>query len=305
MQRVLIPFGIIAAALALTGVVTGVIGANLFGREPLLSTPEFHLAPQAIFHLGGFKVTNTLLSAWLTTAVLVIVFAITTRRMSVVPRGIQNVLEVIIEQLFNFVASVVGEQNGRRFFPFIATIFLFVAFNSWIALLPIYPSVGLIYPEGHELAGNVQAHLFRSAGTDLNMTLALAILSLIAIEFWGLRAHGVGYLSEFVRLKTLGRGLRRFNIGLIFMGAIDAFVGILEIFSHGTRVLSFTFRLFGNMTAGEIVLVMSTFLASFVVSIVFYGLELLVGFVQALIFAGLTLAFISVAVAPHEEEAHE
>ncbi len=291
-------------ALALTGVVTGVVGANLFGREPLLSTPEFHLAPQAIFHLGAFKVTNTLLSAWLVTAVLVIVFAITTRRMSVVPRGLQNVLEIIVEQLFNFVASVVGEQNGRRFFPLIATIFLFVAFNSWIALLPIYPSVGLIYPEGHELAGNVQAHLFRSAGTDLNMPLALAIVSLVAIEFWGLRAHGVGYLSEFVRVKTLGRGLRRLNIGLIFMGAIDVFVGILEIFSHGTRVLSFTFRLFGNMTAGEIVLVMSTFLASFVVSIVFYGLELLVGFVQALIFAGLTLAFTSVAVAPHEE-AHE
>jgi len=106
-------------------------------------------------------------------------------------------------------------------------------------------------------------------------------------------------------VKTLARGIRRLNIGMIFMGAIDTFVGVLEIFSHGTRLLSFTFRLFGNMTAGEIVLTMSTFLASFVVSIVFYGLELLVGFVQALIFAGLTLAFIHVAVTPHEEEAHD
>jgi F-type H+-transporting ATPase subunit a len=304
-RSVLKIFGIVTVVLFIVGAVTGVVGAKVFGHEPLLPTPEFHIAPQTIFHLGAFKVTNTLLSAWLTTVVLVVFFAMATRRMALVPKGLQNVVEVVVEQLYNFVVSVVGEDNGRRFFPLIATIFLFVAFNAWIALLPIYPSVGLMYPEGHELAGNVQAHLLRSAGTDLNMPLALGVISLLAIEIYGLKAHGRAYLSEFIRVKTLARGIRRLNIGMIFMGAIDAFVGVLEIFSHGTRVLSFTFRLFGNMTAGEIVLTMSTFLASFVVSIVFYGLELLVGFVQALIFAGLTLAFIHVAVTPHEEEAHD
>ena len=298
-------FGIITFALAIVGVVTGVVGAEVSGRDSLLPAPEFHIAPQTIFHLGAFNVTNTLLSAWLTTAVLVFVFFMATRRMAIVPRGLQNLAEVLIEQLFNFVASVVGEVNGRRFFPLIATLFLFVAFNAWIALLPIYPSVGLMYPEGHELAGNVQAHLLRSAGTDLNMPLALGIISLLAVEIYGFKAHGKGYVSEFIRVKGIAQGIRRLKPGMIFLGMIDAVVGILEVLSHGTRVLSFTFRLFGNMTAGEVVLTMSTFLASFAISVFFYGLELLVGFVQALIFAGLTLSFIQVAVTPHEEEAHD
>ena len=282
------------------GFFTGAVGAALFGREkPFIPVPEIHLAPQAVFEIGGFAVTNTLLSAWITSILLVLLFAVGTRCMRLVPTGLQNLLEWLMEALYGFIVGVAGERYGRSFFPLLATIFLFVAFNAWIALLPIYPTVGEVNAEGH-----ITTHLVRSAGTDINMPLALALISAVFVETWGFRAHGVGYLREFIRFGTIGRGLMRLNFGVLFTGFVEAFLGILEALSHGIRLISFTFRLFGNMLAGEIVVIMITFLITFVAVIPFYGLELLVGGVQALIFVGLTLVFAVMAVAPHEG-AHE
>ena len=175
-------------------------------------------------------------------------------------------------------------------------MFLFVAFNAWIALLPIYPSMTVAIDEAHT------THVLRSAGTDINMPLALAIIAFVLAEFWGFKAHGLGYLREFVRVGALARGIMRFNPGAIFFGLVDAAVGVLEIVSHLIRLVSFTFRLFGSMLAGEIVLLMVTFLLTFMASVAFYGLEVLVGGVQALIFVGLTLVFTTMAVASHESD---
>ena len=288
----------LAGVLLVTGFVTGAIGAAFLGRdEPILPVPEVHLAPQAVFHIGGFAVTNTLLSAWLTTIVIVFVFTWGTRRMRLVPRGLQNLLEAFTEGLYGFIVSVSGERFGRLFFPVLATMFVFIAFNAWIALLSIYPTVGL--KEGG--AEHVTTHLLRSAGTDINMPLALAIISFLFVEGWGIKVHGIGYFREFVRFGGLFRSIVRFNPGAIFFGIIEAAIGVLEAMSHLIRVVSFTFRLFGNMLAGEIILLMVTFLLTFLASIAFYGLEILVGGVQALIFAGLTLVFAVMAVAPHED----
>ncbi len=293
----------VAAVLLGVGFFTGAVGAALFGREkPFIPVPEIHLAPQAVFEIGGFSVTNTLLSAWLTCILLVFLFAVGTRRMRLVPTGLQNLLEALIEALYGFIVGVAGEKYSRRFFPLLATIFLFIAFNAWIALLPIYPTLGEVNAEGH-----ISTHLLRSAGTDINMPLALALISAVFVETWGFRAHGVGYVREFIRFGGIGRGLRTLNFGVLFSGFVEAFLGMLEALSHGIRLISFTFRLFGNMLAGEIVLLMITFLITFVAAIPFYGLELLVGGVQALIFVGLTLVFAMMAVAPHEgadEEEH-
>ena len=140
--------------------------------------------------------------------------------------------------------------------------------------------------------GELKAHLLRSAGTDLNMPLALALISFVFVEYWGFRAHGFGYLKKFFALGNLFR--------LRPSGLIDAFVGFLELISEFVRIVSFTFRLFGDMTAGEILVVMITFLVPFVAAEFVFGLELLVGLIQAIIFAALTLVFLSVAVA-HEE----
>ena len=177
---------------------------------------------------------------------------------------------------------------ARKAFPVVATIFFFVLFNAWLALLPFYQFVGFVTEDNL-----IKAHLLRSAGTDLNMPLALALVSFVFVEYWGLRSHGFGYLRKFFAFGSI------FSRG-IFQGLIDMFVGFLELVSELIRVVSFTFRLFGNMTAGEILVVMITFLVPLVVTNFVYGLELLVGLIQSVIFAGLTLVFLSVAVR-HEE----
>jgi F-type H+-transporting ATPase subunit a len=199
---------------------------------------------------------------------------------------------------------VAGEKNGRRFFPIVATIFLFVLMNAWLSLLPGFGSVEVITAEGEHV------HLLRGANTDINVPLALALVSFVFVEYFGLRSHGFRYLGKFINVgqffRSIGQLFRgRFKAGLsgLFNGMIDIFVGILEALSEVIRVVSFTFRLFGNMTAGEILLLIVAFLVPWVLALPFYGLELLVGFVQALIFAGLTLVFVTIAVTSHQAEA--
>jgi len=267
------------------GLVAGPIGAAIFGGEPFIPVPHVELAPPTLFTIGAFHVTNTLLSAWLTTALVLLLFVGGTRKMRVIPGRLQSVLEMLIEALYGFVSGVVGERFARPFFPILATIFIFVAFNAWIALIPVYQVVGF-KAEGSEY---VTTHLLRSAGTDINMPLALAIVAFLFIEIWGFKVHKLGYLKEFFR----------------FGNPIQFFIGILELISHLIRLVSFTFRLFGNMLAGEIVLLMITFLLIFTAPLAFYLLELMVGGVQALVFMGLTLVFALLAVAPHEGEHEE
>ncbi len=147
--------------------------------------------------------------------------------------------------------------------------------------------------------------LFRGPNTDLNTPLALAIVSAIAVESWGVASLGIGYGRKFFNFGGIFRGLRRLNPGLLFTGVIDAFVGFLELVSETVRLISFTFRLFGNMFAGEVVILMFTFLTPLVVTIAVYGLELFVGIIQAFIFAMLTLVFGLMAVTYGEHAAHE
>ena len=312
--------GIVVVALLLAGIVTGAIGTALFSGEdsdpPFVSQPSPHIPPQKVFECkseeyvkegggcekydvtekDGFVITNTLLSAWVVSLMLVALFYFATRRMEVVPRGMQNFVEAGVEALYNFVQSVAGSENARRFFPLIATIFLFVMLNAWVGLLPFYPTLGYD-AESFFTTTAIHTHLLRPAGTDMNMPLALALVSFVFVEFWGLKMLKLEYLGKFVRLENLRRGN-------FLQVPIDLFVGVLELLSEFVRIVSFTFRLFGNMTAGEIVLLVITYLVPFVAVVVFYGLELLVGLVQALIFAGLTLVFVVVAVTPHAEEEH-
>ena len=251
----------------------------------------------------NFVVTNTLLSAWIASLLILAIFFFGARKLSIIPGRLQNFCEIIVEALLNFVESVIGRERGRLVFPIIATIFLFVLFNAWVGLIPIYQGLGF---KGDD--GNISIHLLRPAGTDLNMPLALALTSFFFVELLGLRLLGFRYIGKFVRVGSLKRGivgLVRFRFLEAFQGFLDfGFIGPLEAFSELVRVISFTFRLFGNMLAGEILVLMSAFLVSFVAVIGVYGLELLVGAVQALIFAGLTLVFATMAITPHEEEGH-
>ncbi len=337
-RRLLLLGGIALLAFFIAGLITGAIGTAVLRGEdedPLLPEPSVHLPPQTIFpgsereHYlnfleleekekaegkaaltahekeiveGGpfrgsrFVITNTMLSAWITTLILIGIFVFGVRKARMVPGRLQNLVEVAIETLLGFVEGVIGRDLARKVFPLIATIFLFVALNAWIALIPLWPSLGFKNDDGE-----IVAHLLRSAGTDLNMPLALALVSFVFVEYWGLRTLGFRYLSKFMPVGAFAHNIRR---GQVFQAFVSLFVGFLEGVSELVRVLSFTFRLFGNMTAGEVLVLMAAFLVPFVATVAVYGLELLVGAVQALIFAGLTLVFVTVAVVPHEEE-HE
>ena len=332
-RNLLVLAGLGLLALLLAGAVMGVIGQKILGLgDGYVSKPEIHLPPQPIFpasvrdqHLGltpakdhveepqkdaghkegtaakdaqegeahstplpimQFAVTNTLLSAWFATVVLVLFFVLGSRKKSLVPGRFQSLVEALIEAALSFCSSVLGPEMGRKAFPVVATIFFFVLFNAWLALLPFYQFLGFTKD------GEIKAHLLRSAGTDLNFPLALALISFVFVEYWGIRSHGLGYFKKFFAIGGLLR--------LRPSGIIDAFVGFLELISEFVRIVSFTFRLFGNMTAGEILVVMITFLVPFVAVEFVFGLELLVGLIQAVIFASLTLVFLSVAVS-HQE----
>lgn len=168
-------------------------------------------------------------------------------------------------------------------------------------------------PDAHDkyeeavAGGKTVGELFpflRGPNTDVNTPLALAIVSAIAVEFWGISALGLGYGKKFFNFGTLFKGITKFNFGMVFQGVIDAFVGILELISELVRLVSFTFRLFGNMFAGEVVILMFTFLTPIVVTVIFYGLEIFVGVIQAFIFAVLTLVFGIMAVEHGEHGDH-
>ena len=327
-KRLMLGAALGLVVLLVVGFVIGAIGSKMFGLgDGYLSKPEIHLPPQPVFpsstrdyHLGlaepadhetkpeaaaegedgvaekegeeahhskplgftKFAVTNTLLSSWIATVVIIVFFVVGSGKKRLIPGRFQALVEMLFEAALNFCENVVGRDMGRKVFPVVATIFFFVLFNAWLALFPFYQFLGFVTD------GEIKAHLLRSAGTDLNMPLALALVSFVFVEYWGFRAHGFGYLKKFFALGNV--------IRLRPSGLIDAFVGLLELVSEFVRVVSFTFRLFGNMTAGEILVVMITFLVPFVATQFVFGLELLVGLIQAIIFAALTLVFLSVAV---------
>ncbi len=302
---------IVLLALLITGLMVGPLGTSLLHiKAPAfisVTKPHVQLPSEGIFHVSGFTITNTLLASWLTIIVLVVVFFFATRKMRLVPSGLQNVVEMLLEMLLNFVESAGGKNRARTLFPVVATIFIYVLTNAYLALLPFFGTIGFT-----EQSGTFVPFL-RAANTDINLPLSVAIVSFLFVEYLGFRALGFShYLNTFFNLGQLRDGFKnllkakiRPAMSGIAFGFINLFIGVLEVVSHFIRMISFTFRLFGNMTAGEILLLVVSFLVPLVASIPFYGLELLVGFLQAMIFAGLTLVFGLIALTPHDEAPKE
>jgi len=263
---------------------------RIFAVQP----PHPQLAAEHPF--PNLPITNTMITAWISILVLFGIFFAATRKMKLVPRGLQNLVEFIYETAANFIEDAAGKKYGRWFFPVCTTIFLFVLANAWINLVPGFETIKM---NGEPL--------LRNANTDINVPLMLAIVAFISIEYWGFKAKGVRYLETFFNFRPLGSGFKHLftgkikaGIGGIFNGIIMMFAGILEVLSHFIRMVSFTFRLFGNMTAGVILTLIMIFLIPFVVPAIFYGLEAFFGFVQAMIFGGLTLGFACAAVMAEE-----
>ncbi|MEX2237300.1 MAG: F0F1 ATP synthase subunit A [Dehalococcoidia bacterium] len=336
---------------------------TFFLRTP---QPVIVLAPEVIFSTSLIDITNTMITAWIITILLVVISLLATRNVKLVPSGLQNLFEAVVEAFYGLVKSIAGEQKARIFLPVTATIFFFIAFSNWAGLLPIFNSIGkfvgpehvlveelekdeegdveltlfdssginlvgfnadtveiefteteatfddtageevaLQFEEGateHEKAEEIEhaleaagydpdktGHLlpiFRSVNTDLTVPLAMSLVSFFFVEYWAFRALGFGYLKKF------------FNVS----SPIAFFVGILELLSELIRIVSLTFRLFGNTLAGEVLLIMVVFLTPLLVVELFYGLELMFAVIQAFIFAILTVVFATMATEGHGDE---
>lgn len=243
---------------------------------------EISIGAEKIFEAAGFPVTNTLLTTWLVVGFFVVMSQLLVRRLQLVPAGVQNVFEVVIEGVLGLMDTVLGErEKSEKYFPLIATIFLFVISSNWFGILPGFGSIGFYeVHEGHE----VFVPLFRSGASDLNFTLALALISVFSVQFLGIIAIGFfKHLKKYFTLKS----------------PIAAFVGLLEFISEIAKMISFSFRLFGNVFAGEVLLIITAFLVPYLIPVPFLFLEIFVGFVQALVFAMLTLVFLGMAVSEH------
>jgi F0F1-type ATP synthase membrane subunit a len=413
----------------------------LFLRAP---QPEVILPAEVIFKLGPLNVTNTLIAAWMSMIFLIVLSFLATRSMNLIPSGLQNFVEGVVEFLWDQCVEIVGESKAKVFFSVVATIFLFVITSNWFGLLPFFNAVGITEDIGHEVFHEVETHhadgeafdedhhfgaflmektggiaviqpnetdffefevhegdeplavmdryivalaeqytdfespavaepaeggnaaaenttegeapaaegehetapsaetvqaafealeaepgapkllfgeggegehgvpvealgrevtgvdfpgkylalnipIFRSAFSDANNTIGLAIISFFFVQFWGFQALGVGYLGKF------------FN----FSSPIMLFVGLLELISEFIKIISFGFRLLGNIFAGEVLVLMLTFLVPLFAVDIIYALELFVGFIQAVVFALLTLVFAAGAVEHHGDEEHE
>lgn len=244
---------------------------------------EISLAAEKIAHIGPLPITNSILTSWIATILLVVLGIISTKSLKMIPSGIQNVFETIIEFLFNTVNSVIdNEEQSKKYFPILATFFLFIITNNWLGLLPGIGTIGL-----HE--GEKFVPLLRAGNADLNTTLALAVIAVISIQIFGILAIGFfKYAGKFINFKD----------------PISFFVGILELISEMSRLISFSFRLFGNVFAGEVLLAVIAMLLPYVGPLPFYALEIFVGFIQALVFTMLALVFIKMAITDHATESH-
>jgi F-type H+-transporting ATPase subunit a len=305
-RKILLPVLAIVAAIVILALLV-----------PPVVLPAIEIPAEPMLHLFGFPITNTMIATWLAMIVLIVLSYFGTRRMQLVPSGLQNLLELALETFWGLVHGIAGEKWGRRFFPIVATIFFFFLVSNWMGILPFYGSVGLLVPAhegvGHEIAplvggismltrveapeggGYKLAPFLRSGATDLNIPLAMAIISVLLTQYFGVKALGVRYFKKFIAID-FSRG--------IFNGLLGIFVGILELVSEFAKIISFTFRLFGNVFAGEVLLAVLAFLIPYLISVPFYGLEVFIGFIQALVFSMLTLVFFSLATAGHGEEAH-
>ena len=342
-------------AMFLAGISGGALGDALGGgflgapishiqlaAEPITSAPQIADIPG----IGDFRITNTMVATWAAIIVLGIISWLGTRRTQEIPGRIQGALEAILELFINVCESVAGPERGRRFFPLVMTIFLFVVTANWMGILPGFGTIGrfesadeiihhaeriaeddgkhanldevklavfkgpgafTVQPmgsvgdeitaaeyesmaEGDRPRAGVLVPFFRSANTDINSTLALALVAMTMVHYWGFRVLGiVTHIGKFLNFRE---------------GPIGLFVGILEGLSEVARIISFTFRLFGNIFAGEVLLIAMAFLVPLIGIVPFLGLEMFVGLIQAFIFAMLTLVFAATATVHHGGEPH-
>ncbi|MBK8780575.1 MAG: F0F1 ATP synthase subunit A [Anaerolineales bacterium] len=290
--------------------------------EKLIEEP---LTENFLGFAGPFYLVNTLPTLFVTVFFILLPLAWFAGRSikksaqtDLVPRGVGNVMEAILEMLYNMTEGSAGTKWAKAIFPWFATIMIYVLVANLLKLIPGFESIGVLHHahgEGHEITGlggawslltatkveeggYILAPFFRGISVDLNFTLSLALISFFSIQVMGVRAQGLGYFSKFFNTK------RMFKVP--FFGAMDFLVGLLEIISEFAKILSFTFRLFGNMFAGVVlVAVVASLLGKIsILPSMIMMFELFVGVIQAFVFGMLTMVFMAMATQGHGDEEH-
>ncbi len=239
---------------------------------------EISLKAEQIFSILGFPITNSLFLTLFVCLILITFSVILKKKLALVPGKLQSGVEMGVEALLNLMESTLGSaKKAEIYFPLIATIFIFILVSN---LLGLFPGVGSIHIE----YGHKAIPIFRAPAADLNFTLAFAVISVIMTNVLGMIAIGTfKHISKFIN----------------FSNPINFFIGILELVSEVAKIISLSFRLFGNVFAGEVLLTIIFFLAPYFIPLPFMFLELFVGMIQAFIFAMITLVSISIHTAEH------
>lgn len=232
------------------------------------------LSAEKLFQIGNFNITNSLIVSLIALLILSFGAYFFRKKLSLIPSGFQNLVEYIICGALDLMKNVLGvEEKALKYLPLIFTIFIFILISNWLGLLPGFGSI--ILKENNEFIP-----LFRAPSSDLNFTLALAIVAVLAVNLSGITVLGFfKYSKKFIN----------------FENPIKFFIGLLELISEIAKMISFSFRLFGNIFAGEVLLTIVGFLVPYFIPLPFLFLEIFVGFIQAFVFAMLSLVFISIA----------
>ena len=261
-------------------------------------THELSQKAVEIARVFGFPITNSMLVSWIAALFLIIFAQLATRKMEQIPTGAQNFLEWLIESLYNFLEGLLGKHLVQRTFWFFATVFIFILFSNWIGLVPGVGTIGWGHQTAHGFV--IDQPLLRGANADVNLTLAMALVFFACWFIWAIQEVGpMGFLKELFAPKGESAGALRIVLAIVFF-----VVGCLEIISILFRPVSLSFRLYGNIFAGENMLETMAKLVpglGWLLPVPFYFLELLVGLVQALVFMLLTAVF-TLLICQHEEK---
>lgn len=254
---------------------------------------EHTLFAETVFHVGDFPITNSLLTSWVAVFLIIILALVIRAKNSRIPSVFQSFMEIIIDGALGMMDLVTNDRaKSKKVFPVIFSIFLFVLINNWLGLLP---GLGSITYNG--------VALLRGGTADLNTTLALGLFSVVSANIFGmLVVGGWNYFNKFVNLKALIEipGKIRHEPTIVLVNPITFFVGLIEIVSEVAKVASLSFRLFGNIFAGEVLIASISALVAYGVPLPFMFLEVIVGIIQALIFSILTLVYYTIASVEHE-----
>lgn len=261
---------------------------------------------EPIAHVGNFPITNSLITSWLAVFIIIIISISLRAKLKEIPKGLQNFFEMILEGALSLCDQVTGNRKiSNKLFPLAFAIFVFVLVNNWIGILPL-GGFGLIEHSGE---GASFVPFIRSGTADVNTALMLSLMSVIGANLFGIMSIGIWkYFNKYVNLKALAsipRKVRKEPV-ILMMAPVTFFVSLLELVGEFTKVASLAFRLFGNVFAGEVLLLAMSAIFAYLLPLPFLFLEVFVGLIQAFIFAILTLMYFSMAAQDHDEhESHE